>query len=236
MSEEYPSISVVEIPENSKRCTKCGEVKLLEFFDLQSKSKDGRRQPCRECRKKYREEHSEELSKKQMAYYAEHLEEYVEWRREYRARNIETLRVEESLRYKKHPESFIYQLERRRRLLNELPNNFTEKNMQFARLYWHNQCAVCGCGDENICKLLFDHWIPIGNSNCPGTVPDNMVLLCNTKKGTPLYVAGCNQSKGAKLPSIWLRQRFGESFSVSKMAEIQRFFEEAVLFSTQEGS
>ena len=36
-----------------KRCTKCGQRKLLEEFNRSKKHKDGRRTECRECQKDY---------------------------------------------------------------------------------------------------------------------------------------------------------------------------------------
>lgn len=232
-TEEYTA-TPDEIPDGFKRCTHCKEIKVFEEFDRNSRSKDGRRQPCRACRKLFREQNSEILSEKQSVYYAAHSEKYIIWRREYRLNNIEMIREEESKRFEKNPEKFSKQNKRRHRRLRELPNTLTDAGRKFAMDYWENACAVCGCNDVKICAIRFDHWIPLYDALCPGTTPENMIPLCNTKKGTPAYKAGCNQSKNAKNPEKWLIEIFGAEYAQKKLAEIKEFFNAAKLFHESE--
>lgn len=99
---------------------------------------------------------------------------------------------------------------RRRSRIKSLPNDFTERDWSFALDYWSG-CAICG----EKANLHADHWIPIANESCPGTVPENIVVLC----------ARCNQSKNSSNPVEWLINRFGEKWARIKLEDINRFFE-----------
>lgn len=41
-----------DVPDGYKRCSKCGEIKPIERFDVQNSKKDGRRSWCKDCRRK----------------------------------------------------------------------------------------------------------------------------------------------------------------------------------------
>src|SRR5258708_1456733 len=79
--------------------------------------------------------------------------------------------------------------------LRNLPNTFTEVQRKFALQYWQGRCAICG--KESQC---FDHWIPISNIACPGTVADNLIPLC----------LQCNSIKGSR-GEEWLIAEYGSS-------------------------
>ena len=61
-----------------KKCSKCSEIKPLEEFCIQTRSKDGRASYCKVCKAKadreYRDRKGEELLEKKRAYYAENKE------------------------------------------------------------------------------------------------------------------------------------------------------------------
>lgn len=79
-----------------------------------------------------------------------------------------------------------------------LPNNWTAAQARYALSYWGNACAACGTPFKGTGACHWDHWIPLTNPNCPGTVPENMVPLCCT----------CNLTKNARDAVAWLKDKF----------------------------
>jgi len=97
---------------------------------------------------------------------------------------------------------------------------FSKKQREFAIQYFNGCCATCGrqlydlFGER---KLHFDHWIPLTDPKCPGTVATNMVPLCGG-------IGGCNNSKHAADPHTWLRRRFGPRKAREIEARIETYF------------
>jgi ribosomal protein L37AE/L43A len=98
-----------------------------------------------------------------------------------------------------------------------LPHAFTEQDWERALEYWGHKCAVCGRPRGLWHTLAADHWIPLTHSECPGTVPTNIVPLCHGE-------GGCNNSKGKKMPDAWLAERLGEKPGFQKGVEIDAYF------------
>lgn len=82
---------------------------------------------------------------------------------------------------------------RRKARLKELPNQFTIDNWHAALEYFDYTCEVCG-GEG---PFEADHWIALGQPDCPGTIPSNIVPLCE----------GCNGSKWQTRPEHWLKDK-----------------------------
>jgi 5-methylcytosine-specific restriction endonuclease McrA len=121
---------------------------------------------------------------------------------------------------KKNPEQKRVQYNRRRSRKNRVPFNFTVADQRRALNYFHGYCPVC----QKPLRDLFgdhhpqlDHWIPLADSrpDNPGTVPWNMVPLCNR----------CNSSKQGSDPLIWLESKFGKHKARLISERIERFFE-----------
>ncbi|MFQ3534315.1 MAG: hypothetical protein SNJ58_00420 [Aggregatilineales bacterium] len=98
-----------------------------------------------------------------------------------------------------------------------LPIAFSSSDWDNALDYWGYQCAVCGRPRGLWHTLAQDHWIPLSDSRCPGTVPTNILPLCHGE-------GGCNNSKGSKDPVRWLEERLGKRRAAQKLAEIQAYF------------
>lgn len=107
----------------------------------------------------------------------------------------------------------VYVLRRRARRKN-LPCDFTKDDMAFGVAYWRNSCAVCGQSFDLINKLHWDHWIPIVINESRGTVPTNMVPLCD----------GCNQSKSDRDAEEWLREKYVRRWRAI-LVKVREFFE-----------
>jgi len=73
---------------SDKRCSKCREWKGLECFSKDKDHKDKKQYVCKKCRRKYRQEHSEEAKK----YRQKHKEEKAEWQKKYQQEHKEELK------------------------------------------------------------------------------------------------------------------------------------------------
>jgi 5-methylcytosine-specific restriction endonuclease McrA len=98
-----------------------------------------------------------------------------------------------------------YQARRR-----ELPDAFTHDEWIATIDYWRNCCAYCG----QTGKLTLDHYIPLSDPNCPGTVAHNIVPACGK----------CNTSKRNHPIDTWLVKKFGKEQAQEIAARIQAYF------------
>lgn len=114
-------------------------------------------------------------------------------------------------KYRQNPKYFILKVQRRETRKRQLPNTFTQADYEMMMAYWGSVCAISGeTGD-----LHLDHWIPLSNPDCPGTVPTNIVPLS----------AGLNASKHNHDPYTWLATKFGDSEAQEIARRIERYFE-----------
>jgi hypothetical protein len=84
----------------------------------------------------------------------------------------------------KNPDKHRNYERRRNTRKKQLPFNFTVDDEKRALEYWHGCCAICGRQLRDLfgeTEPQFDHWIPLTDKrpDNPGTVPENMVALCN---------------------------------------------------------
>lgn len=147
----------------------------------------------------------------------EHPEKRREYVRNYRLRHPER-RVEHERRYAKaNPEKMRIKWSRRTARKRNLPDTFTPKQWERALDYFHGCCAVCGSQLYDLFGSVephADHWIPLSNPKCTGTVVTNMLPLCNT----------CNLSKLATLPNEWLGQKFGKRKAKQILEKVEAYF------------
>jgi len=107
--------------------------------------------------------------------------------------------------------------QRRRARKLSLSDDFTPQDWRFALDYFKGCCAVCGRPPGLFHALAMDHWIPLYSPQCKGTIPTNIVPLCDGS-------GGCNQSKNRRNPEKWLTDTFGKKQSKVILAKIQEFF------------
>lgn len=77
---------------NTKKCTKCGQVKQLNDFGKDKNRKGGRYPQCKECRAKYYEENREHIRKQEKERYDKNCEAVKAAVRRYRKNNPEVIR------------------------------------------------------------------------------------------------------------------------------------------------
>lgn len=113
------------------------------------------------------------------------------------------------------PEIHVAIKQRRRARVVNLPDTFTAEDWLYALKYFDHSCAVCGRSfDDSTANA--DHWIPLSHSDCPGTVPGNIIPLC----GGP---NGCNQSKANKLPEEWLHLIYDEKSAQNILERVEEY-------------
>jgi hypothetical protein len=112
--------------------------------------------------------------------------------------------------------SFIY-----RHRKTALPITFTTETADILMGYFNHSCAICGCVAQERRMLVFDHWIPLSHPRCPGTVPENIIVLCHSLTGDK---GGCNNIKRYMLPDAWLRQKHPDKAS-EMLNKINAYFE-----------
>jgi len=116
----------------SKKCTKCGEVKQIECFNKCKPNKDGYQYKCKVCMKQYREENKERIkqyyeeNKERIKQYQEENKERIsEYDRQYYQENKE--RIEE--RKKQYREE-------NKELINEHAKQYYEENKERTKQYY----------------------------------------------------------------------------------------------------
>ncbi len=155
------------------KCTKCKVVKELnaENFSIRADNKTGFSSWCKSCQRI--------KSKSTM--------------QQRRTDPIESLVVKASkIKHLKSPKGI-----ERKRARNAIRNHkkrslafiWTEQNWIDCKAFFENKCAYC-LSEETLTQ---DHFIPLNDENCSGTVVENMVPACSK----------CNCKKHAKNPFEW---------------------------------
>jgi len=113
-----------------------------------------------------------------------------------------------------------------------LESSFTSDDWRRALDYFGGRCAVCGRPPDFWRILAADHWIPLADTECEGTTPNNIVPLCHALKGGR---GGCNNSKRDKPPTDWLVERFGAKEAARVLRNIHEYFDWVAKQNTAEG-
>lgn len=186
-------------PDGSKYCSKCEKhfPATLEYFGSRKRNRDGLNLWCIQCNREYTREHR---------------------------RQNPDMYQESGQRYTKTPKGRIGQqvsVRRRRARKHALPDNFTTADWEHCLDYWNGRCVYCGQSAGLWHVIAADHFIPLVNPDCPGTVPSNIVPACHTLKNGE---GGCNNSKQGRNPEIWLVEKFGKRKANQILYRIREYF------------
>lgn len=187
----------------------------------------------RAAEKVYRDSRRDELNALQRARYAKNPDPIRERNRNNRRENLERFLESERKSYQKKKglgkgyKKGDYQrkkhsilasgLRRKARKLS-LPDSFSVADWRYALDYFNGCCAVCGRPPGLWHIMSMDHWIPLNNPDCPGTVPTNIVPLCHGD-------GGCNNSKKASDSEAWLVRKFGKKIAYTVLSRVNIFFD-----------
>lgn len=214
-------------PQATKRCSRCGRIfpATREFFNARTDSKDGLRGYCRECHVQYARDWNQANPERA----AEHTRAKAARQRE---RRREVL-LKRTRMWRKKNKAYIRRYNRTYRIENDaeiralrasqraqernMPDDFTAEDWRFALEYFGEHCAVCGRPFDGKSTVAADHWIPLSDPDCPGTIPANIVPLCCGKDG-------CNEKKGHNNPDAWVVEVYGIEHGNKILEQIRQFF------------
>jgi 5-methylcytosine-specific restriction endonuclease McrA len=132
--------------------------------------------------------------------------------RKWEAENRERIKEQKRIKYAENPEPRRVGEVRRDARKRSLPDTLTVQDWRNCLDWFGCQCAVCGSSKQ----LHADHWVPLNNPNCPGTIPTNIVPLCKS----------CNCSKQDTEPTEWLIWKLGIEQGLFILCRIEEYFEE----------
>lgn len=230
----------------------------LEYFQADKSKKSGFRSQCKVCQREYRQANREKIIEYQQAnkdriveyrkankdkmdvynkeyyktnkdkiventkkYYQDNRDKMIEKKREYYQVNKDKM-LEQQREYgreyaKNNSNKLRINVLRRRARKRQLPDTLTEQQWQTCLEYFDYACAVCGIEFGDAIPHA-DHWIPLNSDECTGTIATNMVCLCSM----------CNWSKGAKMPDVWLKQKYGTRKANEILKRVQAYFEQII--------
>lgn len=195
---------------------------------------DATREKRAEYQRLYRAINRERLLANDRLYRQEHRSEILERRRESRRVNRKKIRFAAHQHYLRHRDRLLEKQRqyhranpqkahaaslRRRARVAALPYDFKDDDWNYCLEYFGYRCVVCG----NQLRDLFgeiephaEHWIAISDPrpDNPGTVPGNMVCMCNK----------CNLAKSNTPPEQWLKSTLGLRRAKSVIHRVEVFF------------
>ncbi len=218
-------------PDGKKRCNVCE--KLLSTDEFYANK--GVLNPfCKVCaRQKAREWRDQNLerarAKDRERYWANRdaisaqkrlkRSQYLETSRRWHATNQEHVRSHHRQWQRANPDKVQHRNRKRAARQRGLPNTYTLEQWNAALVYFDHRCAVCGRAESEQQTIVTDHWIPLADETCPGTVATNIVPLCHG-------VDGCNNKKSKKMPHEWLLSEFPRVYAEAVIDRIERYFDE----------
>lgn len=105
-----------------KRCSKCGETKLLCEFNSKKASKDGKRAHCKECQRLHYEQNKARILHQQKTYYENNKSARTKAMREYRTKHRDRLLEYMRIYRKDNPLVFRRADSKRRAMKRNLPH------------------------------------------------------------------------------------------------------------------
>jgi len=128
-----------------KNCRICGLFKSMREFNKKSDSRDGYRNDCKECRKKYRIENREIIIKKKLKYYKENRNTILKKSSIYRKINKLQISKLRKIRHKKQPW---------KKTFSHIKQRCNNKKCEFYK-YYGGRGITCLITEEEIKQLWF---------------------------------------------------------------------------------
>ena len=97
--------------DNFKKCSKCGEVKLLDCFFRKKSAKDGHKSACKKCfhkfAKEYRDENTEKVKAREAKYRAKNSEKIKTSAYEWAEKNSGKIKTKNAKRSKDLTDAYV---------------------------------------------------------------------------------------------------------------------------------
>lgn len=226
----------------TKRCTKCGKTQPLtnEYFGKRADQKDGFKTICRNCFREYGIARSRKLgyqplnrsivegNKRQCnrckKWYPNTHKYFSKEKRVKSGMSCKCVFCQRKLvsehrlkTGKIDPLKNCLYAERRKARQLGLPDTLTIQQWNHALVYFNHSCAVCGRFIGLWHTIAMDHWMPLSDNNCPGTIAKNIVPLCHG-------LDGCNNKKRNRNPVEWLTDTYGKRKANKILRRIEQYF------------
>jgi hypothetical protein len=186
--------------------------------ETQRKYNEANRESIAAYKRQWQEENRERLAEYSQQWRKANRKELLAKKRQYGRENREKIAQRKRKAHEENPNKRRINRNRREARKRSLPDTFTTEQWIQCLVFWHGCCAVCG----NQLKDLFgnviphaDHWIPLNSPDCPGTVAENMICLCNS----------CNSSKQDVPAYEWLESKCGKRKAKQILKRIEDYFE-----------
>lgn len=229
-----------------KSCRKCGVIypATAEYFSRSHRVKSGLYSQCKACVKvyddafkaanpdkmatysrngylNYKERHPERYKAQKKKYKDNHKAEIRVSSQDYYKRNKERIDQTNAEWQRNHPEHRKAVHQRRKARQRNLPDTLTADEWQRALNHFGGCCAACGRPPGLWHVIALDHWEPLVSPTCPGTVAENIIPLCHSRKDGDM---GCNNSKARTMPDVWLVERFGKRKARQIAKRVETYF------------
>ena len=167
-----------------------------------------------ELKYRWKEKNPNKVKETKRRHRQTHREKTLANEREYKDKNREQIREKDRVRSRQPQKLEEYRRHRARReaRLLELPATLTKSEWLQAIAHWHGCCVYCGKQPDS---LTLDHYIPLVNPNCPGTVATNILPAC----------LSCNSSKNNAEAFYWMSWKFGVERANEIIVQIQEYFD-----------
>lgn len=207
-------------------CKQCSAARHARYYythleQVKAQSRKWRRENPerhREMNRRDQKKRASQVAAYQKGYWAEHQEKRSDIGARYYENHPERVKASNERWRSEHPEMKRAAKHRRRARERGLPATFTGEQHLHSLDYFQDVCAYCGKpprpGDR-YGVLQADHFIPLADANCPGTVVENMLPVCQL----------CNHQKHARDPYKWLLKRFGEAESQLILQRVSAYFD-----------
>lgn len=209
----------------SQKYYQANKDKKVEYYENNKEKIDEYHQKYRlinkskslEYAREYRRLNKNKLYSKNRAYYQANKDKVLKQNREYYQANKDQ-RSEYARKWRRaNPDKKRISSARRNARKRSLPSTFTEQQWIACLEYFNYTCAVCSSQLRDLfgdVEPHADHWIPLSSDKCTGTVATNMVCLCSD----------CNLNKGAKMPDVWLKEKYGTRKANEILKRIDDYF------------
>lgn len=219
------------LEKGQKRCNDCERIRPLSEFTPRYGRKSGHSSYCRECRtarhntflesnpdylREYNEQHKDQKKELEKQRYQANKERHNAASADWKRRHPDKVREERRRRNRTDPSKPNAINQRRRARKLGLPDAFTADHWKAALIYWKGCCAYCGNqeGFFRNTKLSMDHFVALSRSDCPGTVPGNIIPAC----------LSCNASRKSRDHKEWLEWKFGKAHAKRALDKIEAYF------------
>lgn len=199
----------------------CDNPQPIGNFAKETRVKTGLSNKCYTCLRNYnrqwRDDNREHLRQTKHAWNKKNTEKMNKSYSLWREANPDKAKAARRKWVIKNPDKVRATWNRRQARKLALPNDFYEIDWQRCLDYWGGRCAYCGntVGLFRNMKIVMEHFIPLGNPDCPGTVPENILPAC----------VHCNVSKNNRNHKQWLIAKFGEKQAKKILKRIHDYFD-----------